>query len=132
MVRMPAAHSRVYYFAQGHANGGGATAELAAATGPCALPALMLCRIEVVQFLVEQESDEFLDDLCLLGGGDGDASESLEKHVHQPEEACHLGLDHVPQPIWQPKRSKLRVALLVRPQTHSIPLPPRPHEGPES
>ncbi len=95
MVRMPAAHSRVYYFAQGHANGGGATAELAAATGPCALPVLMLCRIEVVQFLVEQESDEFLDDLCLLGGGGGDASESLEKHVHQPEEARHLGLDHV-------------------------------------
>lgn len=69
-MRMSVVHSCVYYFAQGqaeHANGGEAAAELATATGPRALPTFVLYCMEGVQFFAERESEEFLDELCLLG-----------------------------------------------------------------
>ncbi|KAF0929470.1 hypothetical protein E2562_021571 [Oryza meyeriana var. granulata] len=89
MVQMPPLRSRVYYFAQGHAehaNGGGA-AELAAATGPRPLPALVLCCVEGVQFLADPESDEVYAKIRLAPVGPG------EVEFREPEELRPLGGD---------------------------------------
>ncbi|KAG8091991.1 hypothetical protein GUJ93_ZPchr0012g21698 [Zizania palustris] len=89
MVQMPPVRSRVFYFPQGHAehaNGGGA-GELAAATGPRALPAQVLCCVAGVQFLADPETDEVYAKIRLAPVGPG------EVEFRDSEELCPLGGD---------------------------------------
>ncbi|BAT11328.1 auxin response factor 22 [Oryza sativa Japonica Group] len=88
MVQMPAPRSRVYYFAQGHAehaDGGGGAAAAAAELGPRALPPLVLCRVEGVQFLADRDSDEVYAKIRLAPVAPGEAE------FREPDELCPLG-----------------------------------------
>jgi hypothetical protein len=65
MVQMPPVRSRVYYFPQGHAEHAQGS-DLAAAVGPRALPALVLCRVAGVRFLADPETDEVFAKIRLV------------------------------------------------------------------
>jgi hypothetical protein len=54
MVQMPSVHSKVYYFAQGHAEHAQGPVELPAGR----VPALVLCRVAGVRFMADPDTDE--------------------------------------------------------------------------
>ncbi|AQK66414.1 Auxin response factor 16 [Zea mays] len=54
MVQMPAVHSKVYYFPQGHAEHAQGPVDLPAGR----VPALVLCRVAAVRFMADPDTDE--------------------------------------------------------------------------
>ncbi|XP_062200648.1 auxin response factor 22-like [Phragmites australis] len=89
MVQMPPVRSRVYYFPQGHAehaHGGGA--DLAAAAGPRALPALVLCSVAGVRFLADPETDEVFAKIRLVPVAPGEVEfQEPDELVGDPADA---------------------------------------------
>ncbi|CAN6180986.1 unnamed protein product [Urochloa humidicola] len=54
MVQMPAVHSKVYYFPQGHAEHAQGPVDLPVGR----VPALVLCRVAAVRFMADPDTDE--------------------------------------------------------------------------
>lgn len=62
MVQMPAVHSKVYYFPQGHAEHAVGPVEFA----QLRIPAFVLCRVSAVKFLADPETDEVFAKIRLI------------------------------------------------------------------
>ncbi|XP_072988789.1 auxin response factor 18-like [Typha latifolia] len=63
MVQMPAVHSKVYYFPQGHAEHAHGTVDFESSSQ---IPAFILCRVTGVKFMADPESDEVFTKIRLV------------------------------------------------------------------
>ncbi|CAN4100881.1 unnamed protein product [Withania somnifera] len=63
MVQIPSANSKVYYFPQGHAEHICTDVDFSALLG---IPAMILCRVDVVKFLADPETDEIYAKIKLI------------------------------------------------------------------